>query len=411
MSNDTKKLEQKEKAKKKCIKILNISCYIGTFLLVLLLLLTGLQSCKQDKGYSSVSAEAPTIQVENLARTQWHFNDVLDAESLEHLDQYDWQILFETQAGTRYQYIFIDDYTISYRYDSDSEPYYAYSQEYGWDGVSGQNLTFYGDYTYLNYNNEELIDFLEINASLVTPLTTFTFNKEYNYNAPLGVNLGITGMPILNDLAWVDTSKILPPSTATETTARLYLLPFYANGTLYNSIISHYAIARDNSNVLYLRNNTDDIIKAKSSTPVFTYMEYAYFNPGGVITDSTTPAYKDIVNIRDTTQEDVSGNSVDVYELSTTWINDGYRYLNFSGYVITGDLSTKLKAFNNNNQVNIYTDNDNDYGQVFKLFEGVFSAIVPFLSIQILPYLSVGLLIFIPLVTAVIFFIVDKIKK
>lgn len=399
MTNDIQKQQAKEKAKKKCIKILNICSYICTALLILLLLLTGLQSCG-GKSASGVSAESP-IQVENLARTQWHFKDVLDAESLDHFDQSEWQILFETQAGTRYQYIYIDDYTISYRYDRDSEPYYAYTQQYGWDGVSGQNLTFYGEFSYLNYDNEDLIDFLTINASLVAPLTTFTFNEAFNYNAPLGLNVGITGLPYLNDLAWVNVNDVLN-TTKTETTATLLLLPFYANGRLYNAINTHYLIARSN-NALFTMDDKDVVAQVKESLCVYDYMAFAYIQGSSV-------SYSDIVNIRDTTQVEYTGDTQTAYKTSTTWVNDGFRCLNFSGYVITGDLSSRLIAFNNNNDLIIYTD-DNELTNTFTLFAGVFTALVPILSIKILPYVSIGLLVFIPLVFAVIIFIIDKIKK
>ena len=329
MSNETKKHEQREKAKKKCIKILNISCYIGAILLVLLLLLTGLQSCKSNKGYSSVIAES-LPQVENLARTTWHFNDNID-NALGQYDQDYWQVAFQTQAGTHYTYIYIDDYTMRYQNPS-GEPYWCYTAQYGWDGVSGQNITFYGDYNYLNYNNAEFIDFLTKSATLVNPLTMFTFNEQFNYNAPLGLNVGQAGLPFLNDLAWVNTSEIIPPATAQETTATLLLLPFYANGRLYNAIKSHFVIARSN-NSLYTEDNKEVVQQVKDNLPVYDYMAFAYIEGSSV-------AYADVVNIRNTTQKEYAGDPVNVYQYDTTWINDGYRRLNFSGYVITGDMST-----------------------------------------------------------------------
>lgn len=401
MSNEIKKQEAREKARKKCIKILNVTCYIGTFLLILILLLTGLQSCKQNKGYSSVSAEVPT-QVENLARTQWHFKDDIGEVLSEYSGTISFNVDFETMAGTHYNYLTIDWDYVSYKYGLDGEPYWAYDVDYGWDGLSGQTITFYADFNSVNYDNSTLIQFLNKSATLVKPLTTFTFNENYNYNAPLGLNVGITGLPFMNDLAWVNTNQITPPSTATETTATLLLFPFYSNGILYNVIKSHYQIARSNYS-LYTEDNEGKVIKVQNNLPVYDYMSFAYIESGATLRE-------DIVNIRNTTTAQYDNASVTAYENGTTWVNDGFRRLNFSGYVLTGELSTRMTAFNNNNEITIYTD-DSALSNTFELFAGVFTAIVPFLSIQILPSLTIGLFIFIPLITAVIFFIIDKIKK
>lgn len=399
MTENEKKQRQRIKAKEKCVKILNICCYISTAILILLLVLAGCQNCG-GKSASGVSAESP-IQVENLARTQWHFNDVLDETSLEHYDQESWQVAFTTQAGTQYTYIYIDDYTMRYQ-NPNSEPYWCYTAEYGWDGISGQTITFFGEYTYLNYDNEDLINFLQVNAKLVNPLTTFTFNEAYNYNAPLGLNVGITGLPFLNDLSWVNTSDIVAPSTKTETTAKLYVVPFYSNGRLYNAIQSTYVIARSN-NALYTEDKEGAVQQVSSGLPVFAYMSYAYIENDNV-------AYSDVVNIRNTTQAVYENNNVLVYQEATTWVNDVYRYLNFSGYVITGDLATRLKAYNNNNELVIYTNTD-EYTSVFTLLGHVFTSIAPILSLTILPGLTIGIIMFIPLVVAVIFFIIKIIKK
>lgn len=118
------------------------------------------------------------------------------------------------------------------------------------------------------------------------------------------------------------------------------------------------------------------------------------------------------------------------------WANEIYRYINISNqyydaqysyacvpndntmwnsYLYNGLTLSQVLIDSAGDGVNIgsYTYGDTDVGlsNVFVLFGDAFTSIIPFLSIQIIPGITVGLLCFMPLIATLIIVIVRLLKK
>lgn len=393
MTENEKKQQQRIKAKKKCVKILNISCYIGTILLVLLLLLTGLTQCK---GASSVSAET-TTQVSNLSQTRWLLNDEIDVTS-----DFDYRVNFSVESGTGFSEIICYDGSLAYSYSD--EDTWVYTDGYGWDGVSYKTLEFYDNIGSLNYTNQNLISWLILNGTLVSEVDYFEFNKTFNYNAPLGSTLFSVGSK-LESGNWVNYTD------ETDGYAHLYIGDFESGGSQYNGLVIHYSRQSANNQVYIYNSETDSTYTLENGTLIYTELWYVVFsNPLNPSYDNLTK--RDIVNKRDIIwyYSEVYGLPGYGYSNSTTWVVDNFRYLTIKGGYRNAVERNQLYSFNNNNQytpANIGTGDAN----VFNLFSNVFTAVAPILSIMILPNITIGMLVFIPLVAALIFFIIHIIKK
>lgn len=378
MTENEKKQTQRIKAKQKCVKILNICCYIGTILLVLLLLLTGLTQCK---GASSVSAEAEQPRVTDLSLTTWRLNDTIDVS-----EDFAFDINFEDEYSVNQSWYYtgfnVDDESLIYWQSNggrtiayDNEDRFIYTPE-------AQTITINdGD----DARNADLIDYLYDNGTLLTDLTTFTFNKQFNYNGPLGLNVS----------NYFGSSTTIATPVGSVYRIFINIGVFVSNGKQYDQIVVDYLNA---GGCYYVIN---------SILTLGTSGELSYFALGYRIKGTNT---YDFVNYRDQSQYVKSGETPKTYqESSSTWVNDSWRYLSFARK-LTNDETITLNKFNNNNQ---YTPADigTADANVFNLFSNVFTSIAPILSIMILPNITIGMLVFIPLVASLIFFIIHIIKK
>lgn len=373
--------EKKQKIKEKAKKIVNIICYILSICFVGLMLLTGLQSCKHA---SSVSAESETPLVSDLSLTTWRFNDVINVNftatfDINFEDDYTIEQSFYYNAlalsnnGTMIYKQINSGNTIAY----DNEDRFIYTPTCQTIYING------GD----DVTNETLISWLQQNATLLTELTTFVFNKDFNYNAPLGLNL----------------SNYFGGSTTMAThVGAIYRFTintglFLSNGKLYDKIVIDYM---DSGGCYFLINSTLTL----GTSGMLTYHALGF----GI---SGTNTY-DFVNYRDQSQYIKVGTGEvphTYYESSSTWVNDSWRYLTFSRK-LSNDENITLNKFNNNNQY-VPSEVGTGDGNIFNLFTSVFQSIAPILAVTILPNLTIGILIFIPLVVGIIIFIIDKIKK
>lgn len=374
--NNTKQ-EKKEKAKKIAKKVLDVICYIFSALFILLMSVVALQSCKTASG---TSAEGLTQSVPNLSSTKWRFNEHIDASGVRG-----WSVDFELESGTRYYGFDLDSGELGYL-DNDDNVYTAYANV--WEDDNYRTIVFYGSYDSYNYDNATLIAWLEDNALQVNVLEKFTFNKAFNYNAPLGISLGQQFGGNVSQAQQTIAGGIYRFILNTGL--------FYSNGSFFDAIVIDYLNAGvctfDIGGIL--RNGTQDNL---------AYFALGYRRAG----QSTI----DFINYRDNLVGYKENATLSYMTTSSTWINDEYRFITLYS-TLNNDTRVKLNGFNNNNQ-NAYNGSSvgNEVNNVFTLVASAFTGLIPILGVYLLPGITLGTLLFLPLVAMLVFVIIKTIKK
>lgn len=255
-----------------------------------------------------------------------------------------------------------------------------------------------GDYDYAVYTYKDIYsteEFYSINGNkylyTITTLSSFVFNKAFNYNAPLGTTIdGLYG-----DTSWDSSGQNMRYKT--------YNVGYFlSNGQVYNQL-KYWGIQSD-GNTIYGMNSTasgQGLMSAPSGYWLYSMLYY-------VNTDTNTEV---LVNARDLVPYNSSSGASLYYANSSTWQVDEYRYLYF-----LDDLSDAnklvLEKFNNNNQFAYSgTVASGDVNNVFTLVGSAFASWLPILGLSILPNITLGMLLFIPLVGMLVFAIIRIIKK
>lgn len=235
-------------------------------------------------------------------------------------------------------------------------------------------------------------DFTSIFWSLfehVNTASTFTFNQQINYYAPYGSNIDnyfVTDSTMVNSGDY--SLKVLMDNVW-----------FRSGGELFNKIQLRYinAIAQT-----YKSGSLYHVMNVNGNA---SYMWMEYIN-------TSTNALK-IVNTRQL--EMVNQNDVISYAqtMTSNWESPNYMKIEL---IFGGDdvLNTKLNSLNNANVVGTYFTNYNtDIGlqNVFVLFSMAFASILPLLSIQLIPGVTIGLLMFMPLIVGIILLVLWLVKR
>lgn len=214
---------------------------------------------------------------------------------------------------------------------------------------------------------------------------SFTFITNFNFNAPFNFALD---SPFVNVVGQTKT----------------YDLPwFYVNGLAFNQIKLIYV---DGASTRYIDQNGVLQINTDTSTSFYSIMQYV----------NTATNYAVLVNTRNfATASDSNGNLQTYLATGTKWVNDSYRTITFSD-TLTPQQLDNLSQFNTNinNGYSDYTSGvvtDIGLASVFSLIGSAFASVSGFLSIQIMPGLTLGLLLFTPLIVGIILAIVWLVKR
>lgn len=421
---------KKKELKKRLFKILNIVSYILSVLMIMILIVCIVQGCS-NTGKKRLSSNSEVISQPHNA----YYDNTLTYYEPLLLDS---TISLDGQSALSNGAINVRD-----NYDSNPGPYtytwYNVNTDYGSikyisadgetylnvEALQCQYITYssLGTYVYRLYgirvnlsddsddyliqrvsdnpfsNTYQVINgYLQCNNYLLDNevlskyfkqinIVDFVFNKDFNFNAPLGLNLsnyfgGSTSM-----------ATLIPGAGIYRITYDLPL--FYSNGYVYDGIAIDYAGAHGNH---FLINNN----LVLGDEGALSYFALGFRRAG-------TSTF-DFVNYRDTSQyQNLSTDIVHTYMLQTsTWVNDAWRYITFLS-PLSDTQNVKINAFNNNNQYNggIYNGGDN----VFTLIASAFTGLMPLLSTMILPNITIGMLLLIPLVVMLVFAIIKIIKK
>ena len=215
----------------------------------------------------------------------------------------------------------------------------------------------------------------------------FTFNQQINYNAPFGLTL--------SNFYGATASGLTPSSIG----GYVYFDTgvFISNGILYDQI--RWDVV--NSSGYYFDYGKIYPQLAPSGNYVYQYLMYRRVDNG----------LYDIVNIRDSQDFIKEDGGYAKYQLSSsTWVNPNYRHILFL-HDMPKDTLTKVERFNNNGLSSGSNSYVGDVSDVFTLISTAFTGILPILSITILPGITLGVLLFIPLVVVIIFTIIRILHK
>jgi len=415
--------EKKQQIKKTIFKAINIISYILSVLFIVLMTITGLQSCKSAKGnYADSSYSKPyyyteinsgSFGLQNGSRIELISEFGLD-DSVGTFDSVERKVvngvydIYDSSNSTWYyereiEYTFwrsyggdtIDEdiWILTKVATTDSDFVLVYLDDiYMSTFVYQQN-----DFGLLSYTYESRLDWFYT----ITPVTEFTFNKEFNYNAPYSINL---------DNDYIDKGALMNGWTNEYISAYIrgksMTLPnFISNGQVFNKIVwcAEWDTDQGTGNVVLYATSSTDYYEIPTGKELYIEMRYV----------NTTTGNSVVVNKRNTYTgySSVYGLPYNAYVDGTTWINDSYRYLTILGNLTT-QQEININAFNNNNQTSVSGFvGSGSVDNVFTLVASAFTAWLPVLSTYLLPGITIGMLLFIPLVAMLVFAIIRIIKK
>ena len=390
---------------KKPLMILSI---VGN-ILFLIFILVGCLGVKSKTQQVSATNE---VGITSLRGTTWEFNETIDVKSL------------CTYEDNNFYY---GDYYLMYRIDS--EPFltngfalfklkaqsakegnilYPFNALYifDYDEGSTHNYVYYGNgslvnswnydrvihigyeeyllgqgaVTHFDYENPFLINWFYNNATLISNnQKSFTFLNDFNYNAPFVTSYD-SQFCIKSDGAYVEKS---------------YNVGFISNGKVFTNIVVAYM---PGNGTAYL-DKVSNTIKVNSNANTVYYSHMIYKN---IETSESV-----IVNNRNFVVSDRS-----YIAQGSMWVNQEYRNLLVygSGSSIFDDLAQFNSSTSLSNGISS-VDSNVGLGNVFTLLRDTFSSFLPIFGISILPGLSLGLFIFLPLVVTIIIVIIKLVKR
>lgn len=173
---------------------------------------------------------------------------------------------------------------------------------------------------------------------------------------------------------------------------------FYSNGELFNQIVLYWKHLNAGATYQDLGNTTNGYSTIKSGVAnagYFSTMEYW----------NTWTGRKVVICRRDLSV--LGGLSAPTNRIM--WYNNqAYRditYYNMNSFSYETNINAFLEINNN------YTNYDYGFDNPFTLIYTMFSALAPIFNIEVLPYVSIGVLIAVPLIAIIIFAIVSLLKK
>lgn len=212
-------------------------------------------------------------------------------------------------------------------------------------------------------------------------LSNFQFNNQINYNSPFDLTLG-------NQFIKGNYNSMITKS---------YNLPYFVSGgVIYNQIVLKY----DTASAMYFNVN-DNVILGPSGS--ITYFAMFYQNS---FTNVST-----MVNVRDNADYYHDGGYSLIQLPSSTWVSQEYRNISFL-YDITDSDLLNVSQFNNNSAYSTSVTNGNiGLGNVFDLLSNSFNSLLGLFNISIIPGVTIGVLMFLPLVVTIIVLVFKAVKK
>lgn len=247
------------------------------------------------------------------------------------------------------------------------------------------NLTFADSNIYNQYINYffTLFDIYELSDNY------FNFASQINYYAPYGQDIDSY---FVNDADMVSSSSY-------SLKVILSKQPFISGGYVFDTIRLRYQNAIANT---YLDNNGNRQTWGVNGFASYSFTEYVNTATNLVV----------IVNER-IVQPWSDGNSSGYNQtLGSKWVSKNYQSIRFFADISDIQL-TSLSTLNNSSFSGGYIVNDNNIGleSAFSLIGQAFSSVTGLLTISVLPGITLGLLLFLPLIAGIIVAIIWVVKR
>lgn len=371
-------------------------------ILFLIFIIVGCVGTHKKATQSNAEGNNPIFTLRN---TEWKLNDLIDTTPQGYQVDINNRFLTEnymltfTDIDTTYLGLRFEQYRSIFQISYfEANQYGGYDAVLVYSSLSGWSDTDYIDISIANlydpnkdYDNRFLIDWFNNNGVMLnSDFTTFTFNTQINYNAPIN---GTLNSPFVNQVGNGDTAY-----------TKIYDLPlFESNGQLFDRIKLWYINALS---MRYIDSNSGNIYACtRQDLMYYSYMEYI----------NTTTEETIAVNFRNfyIGNDPSASNSVQTaLDNGSNWVNTDYRVLKFQN-PFDNDQRNSLAQFNNDTNLNGLTPTSSNVGlgNVFTLMGSAFSGLSGLLAIQILPNITIGLLLFIPLIVMIILAVIWIVKR
>lgn len=422
--------EKKQKIKEKVKKVVNIVCYVLSGLFLATLVLTALQSCKP--------AESNSAEYQPQLNFRYEYTNKFEGAvqpSAEFYYQWAYDVghgLPDTAGTTATKYL-INNNVQYIQYVSNGNVYAGNNirisyNKLGTDNwhvtsvslVKYQGTNNYSDVLHLvlvanqqgiiNFNTFTLYSDYRINdnpalfeVKELDESRRFIFNKVFNYNAPQDLNLGVDyytpdGVNHANNNGW-HYGGTLTRNNLTYNRYYVDLPTFVTNEQSFNRVVWEIQLD-DNSALGFTHDNGNTAVWAPEGSSCYYGLYYV----------NTSTSTEVLVNYRNQliVYDNVYRLPAYCYTNDTTWSNDNFRYIIFTEPLSTAQVNT-FTPFNNNAQNGGFTSGGD--ANVFTLLASAFDAVTSVLNITILPYLTIGTILFIPLIVTIIVVIVHLLKK
>lgn len=339
----------------------------------------------QDFSTADIDNAMPYPDITFLNVSSFEFRFYTDYTSLTGFNRL--QFLFTEYLGSnilQYVIFYNNDYTQQAYlfYVSESNAYF--NKNYACFTASNINMSV-GDNFFAFINT--IFDIYKLDSQV------YTMSAQINYYMPYTQN--------------IETGLVFDNSVLSAEWVKRYTLienkPFYSNGFVFDTIKLVYRNAYNKVFIIY--DNVKKLIT--DSTGIAYYSEMVYEN--------SVTGLSVVVNNRDYAAATDNNNLIMLYQRSSNWVNTSYRVLKFFDTPFT----SQFEALNNFNNLaygsDWYADNnvstDVGLGAVFGLITTAFSSMVPLFAIQIVPGITIGLLLFLPLIAGVIVLIIWVVKR
>lgn len=373
---------------KKLKKPLNIFSYICTVLFWIILFV----SCGSTSKVQSVKAET---SLSDLKNTYWNLNEDFEYYpdgrpfNVYDTDQLSYDLDFYTSGDDQYYNTLLfnedtlsfNDYIVYQKYIDPNLNNWIHGEWFRFIVILGGN----------DSTNTLLIDWLFQNATLLSSESvSFTFNYGFNYNAPYSASY---------DSVFVSVAE----SGVLEKITYNFDSPFVSNGQLFTEINLYYI---QGNGTAYFENPQGTLVKINNNSNLYYFSYMTYDN---VRDDTSIMVAQRRFRSYYNSSSDTTNMALD---FGSDWVNSEYQYIDFIAPLSVSQLNW-LSQFNTNQYINGISTGVNNIGlsNVFVLLSTSFSSLLPILRIEILPSITIGLLVFMPLIVGIITFIIWLVKR
>lgn len=228
-------------------------------------------------------------------------------------------------------------------------------------------------------------------VSLKSDKPWFNFNNQINYNAPYNASLSAD---YITDTSFNNAGVHIEKSLFGD--SYNFDCWFKVSGQYFNDISLTYVSA--------LATSFDDSGEPVASTGFGYYSFMAFSNS---ITNKML-----VVNTRNYSSY-TKGNAQGIYFIrSSDWASGSYKNLELL-FTPTSEQLSILNTLNNDSNIpnQTYSKEDIGLGGAFTLLGQAFSSVAGLLAIQVLPNITLGLLLFLPLIVGIIIAIIWIVKR